>query len=144
LIDVCSGQSEFFNINNLENLDISNNNCDWYLLFLPDFVMDTPFHFLLSHNCYELFHKISEKITKIDMFKFINSELFINQIIEMFIYIFECVSTYNKTSIEECYCHLSYEDDLNYIDEDIEKIEEFLFQINSKILESERFLNRIR
>jgi hypothetical protein len=105
--------------------------------------MDTPFHFLLTHNEYSLFHKISEELTKTDFSEFINSTYLIDQIIEMFIYIFECVSTYNKASIKDYYCHLSYDDDIDYIDKDIEKIEEFLCLINDKILENKKFLTRI-
>ena len=116
-IDRC--QSDLFDINNIRNLTI-NKFDDLFLLFVPDIFMETPFQFLLTHNCYTSFHNISGGINKNDFSEFINK--YLDKFVEMFIFIFECASYYNKTSIKECYCHLSYDDDIDYIDEDIENI----------------------
>ena len=61
----------------------------------------------------------------------------------MFIYIFEYVGTYDKSKIDEYYCKLFYDDELDYIDQDIEMIQNSLVTITQKIFENKRFLSRV-
>jgi hypothetical protein len=63
-VDINSGRSKLFDENNLSTLEI-NKNDELYLLFLPDFIMDTPFHFLLTNKLFtNYFMKFQKKYLK--------------------------------------------------------------------------------
>ncbi len=139
-----SGRSELFNKEKLEVLKIEKCN-DLFLLFLPNFSMHTPFHFLLTNGYYEIFNRLSNSIGT-DMFNdFMKQTKNIKKIIDMFNYIHENVSIYPKKAIDMNFCVLTQHDEDDCGEDDdtgkttrlnIIKIEEFLMEINKNVQEN--------
>ena len=92
-----------FSIDNLIKTEEIKNE-DLFLFFLPDFVMNTPIHFMLENDYYESFNSIVKKLELL-----IKTDDFIEKITKMFIYILENVKTYPITALKRNYCYLSYD-----------------------------------
>lgn len=156
------GESELFNIEKLKNYKIENTS-DLLLLFLPNFSIETPFHFLLLYNNYTIFNDLVESVGKHFM-EFINCEIHINKIMMLFVYILEEHCTYQLNAIRESYCELPF--DMEFLDfndpidfyeydndsdqdklskkvrENRMKLKIFLNEIINKILKNDSFVNR--
>ena len=104
--------------------------------------METPLQFILQEKLYEDFHKIATQLTEERFQEFIDNKEYISKIIEMFIYILELVGPYPKYKIDKLYCELSYEDDIDIIDEDICKIKKFLIKVSQRIKDDVRISDR--
>ena len=97
-----------------------------FLLFLPDFTMNTHMHFLLINGYYKTFNSIIEKFEKIfDSFH----DDFIEKITKMLIYILEYVKVFPITSLKRNYCNLTFntillssDHDSDHFDDDSEKL----------------------
>ena len=130
-IDVFSGRSEIFDIEDLEKIAID----DMFLLFLPDFSMRSPFYYFLSDEKFKLFHKLAEQVTE-EMFReFINNDVYQNKIFDILVYAKEYRNGFPLSDIENHYCDLSYDEDIHCIDQDILKLRPFLLEISEKIKE---------
>ena len=113
---------------------------DLYLMFLPSFSLETPLHYLLANEEYELFNKLTESIKK-SFESFINSDTYINKIVDMLIYILEHVSLYRWGALEEIYCKLPFYVSCDY---DSEDENENYVNIYENVSTIEMFLNKIR
>ena len=89
-----SGMSKLFNKKEIKNLKIHKSE-DLYLLFLPNFFMDTPFHFMLLNDEHKLFNKIANSLEPEMFCKFKENTKLKNKLISMFDYIFHNVSYYS-------------------------------------------------
>jgi hypothetical protein len=69
------------------------------LLYLPDFSMYTPIHFLLENDYYETFNSIVKKLER-RLESIINDVKFIETITKMFIFILENVKTLTINSLK--------------------------------------------
>jgi hypothetical protein len=132
------GKSNLFDVEILNNFQVNQQNV--WLLFLPNFLMETPFHYLLDNSELPIFYKISNDISD-DMFEqFLNSE-YLEKIKNMFIFILENKYCYPLYSIKYNYSTLyfeneDYDEDDDNGDENIEKINNYLDKINEKLCES--------
>ena len=131
------GKSNLFDVEILNNFQVNQQNV--WLLFLPNFLMETPFHYLLDNSELPIFYKISNDISD-DMFEqFLNSE-YLEKIKNMFIFILENKYCYPLDSIKNNYSSLYYEndddDDDETEDKNIQKINNYLNKINEKLCES--------
>lgn len=135
-LNVESGESNSFDINNLEHFDLKK----IFFLFLPKFTLETTFHFLLIKKKFSSFNSIAEQIDEFlkeeVLEEFLNSE-YLKKIEKMFIYILENVNSFYLKAIDTFYCDLSYHYDECDIDskteQNIEKIEGFLSKIKDKV-----------
>jgi hypothetical protein len=122
----------------IENIELD----DVFLLLLPDFSMQTSFHYLIQNENYTLFQKIANSIQPI--FKdFIDNTSSIDKIIDMLIYIFENISTFSFNSLEEIYCNLNFFIYDQLLDED-EDEDELDFQMIETVKMVQNFLTEIR
>lgn len=164
-ISAKSGHTHLYDKENLENYQITFLD-DLFLLFLPNFILQTPFHFILSNKYFEILNKITPAVEKY-FDDFFNDRVYVEKIIDFFIIIQQDYSIYPITAVEKQYCrlpidldyfdfndddddHFAYEDDED--DENLHwkqnnrinrsKIKNFLFQIKEKIINSERFLSQ--
>ena len=125
---------------------------DLLLLFLPNFSLSTPFHFLLVHNNFKIIKKFVNSIEKLDFNVFLNNQSLIDKIIEMFEYILEEYNRYPKDCIKKSYCELPIDYDYYDYDEqenetEIEKmnrensskVKEYLTKITEKIVNNDSF-----
>ncbi len=69
------------------------------MLYLPDFSMYTPIHFLLENDYYETFNSIVKKLER-RLESIINDVKFIETITKMFIFILENVKTLTINSLK--------------------------------------------
>jgi hypothetical protein len=76
-------------------------------LFIPNYLMETPFHSLLLDNDFDLFNEIVNKFQINEEIKF--DENFLEKIKEMFIFILENIYSYDTETIQNSYCNLSIE-----------------------------------
>ncbi len=82
-------------------------------LFLPNYLMETPFHSLLLDNDFDLFNKIVNKFKINEEMKF--DENFLEKIKEMFIFILENIYSYDTETIQNSYCNLSIEMEIDQV-----------------------------
>jgi hypothetical protein len=75
--------------------------------------METPFHSLLLDNDFDLFNKIVNKFQINEEMKF--EENFLEKIKEMFIFILENIYSYDTETIENSYCNLSIDMEIDHI-----------------------------
>ena len=128
---------------------------DIFLLFLPNFLLNTALHHLVGLHKYDLFNRVTETVKKF-FEEFLNTEDYINRIIEMFIYILENVSAYPRSALEEIYCDLPFyeSDESSDFDENdtpsykilksnVLTIQTFLTTIRSKVEGTKRFSDRV-
>jgi succinate dehydrogenase flavin-adding protein (antitoxin of CptAB toxin-antitoxin module) len=152
-LSVESGNSKLYNQieKGLENIKIDKNDFDTiFLLFLPQFLMETPFHLLLLKEKYDTFNTIVNQIDNKLFEAFFNHEenLYVKKITNMFIYILENVQSFYLGAIDEYYCELFIDcddEDESEIDpktfENKKKIEIFLKQIKDFTLKDTTFRN---
>jgi hypothetical protein len=129
---------------------------DLFLLFLPNFLMQSPFHHLIIAENYNLFNQTAKMAQKY-FNDFPNSNDFINKITDMFIYILENVTSYPRSALKNIYCELPfYESDespdsseesdneasSHNILKNIKMIEDFLAVIRVKVEADKRYSNR--
>jgi hypothetical protein len=108
----------------LKNFKISCSG-DLFLFFLPNYFMTTPLQFMLSENYFDLFIDFYQNIEK-HFRDFISNENLISKIAHMFVYIFQYVYKFKKTSIETCYCCLGY--DIGCFDDDDDETQNKIFE----------------
>ena len=118
------GYSKFFDVNEIIGCNFEEPE-HTFLMFLPNFLFHTPFHYLLRNNHFQLFNELVGQIADNikEIIEFVDSDKFIEKIVEMFLFIFENVSVYSKGALELRYCYLSY--DRGYFDDDYDDDEEF-------------------
>ncbi len=151
-IDLQTGKSKFFDesyMEEMKNIELD----DVFLLLLPDFTLQTSFHYLIQNENHNLFQKIANSIQPI--FKdFINNTSNIDKIIDMLIFIFENRSSYPFNALEEIYCNLNFfiydelldedkdEDELDFqIIETVNMVQNFLTEIRKKIETTKLYLD---
>ena len=81
-----------------------------FLLFLPNFWMQTPFKFLLTRKDYILFRKILDSVEKF-FDDFLKNENLMNKICDLFIYLIEHRSYSKKEDLENSYREIYQNDD---------------------------------
>jgi len=136
------GKSNIFDIQILNNFQVNQENV--WLLFLPNFKMETPFHYLLDNNELFIFHQISNGISDGMFEQFLSNSEYFEKIKNMFIFILENKYCYPLDSIKNNYSSLYFkndddDDDDDYDDtedEKIKKINKYLDKINEKLCES--------
>jgi hypothetical protein len=150
-LSVKSGNSKLYNQieKGLENNEI--NNIDFetlFLLFLPQFFMETPFHLLLLKENYDLFNSIANQIDDNLFEAFFNFEenLYVKKITNIFIFILENVQSFYLDAIDDFYCELFIDCDNEEESEigpktfeNINKLETYLKQIKEFILKDTNF-----
>ena len=134
---------------------------DVFLLFLPNFLLDTPLHNLIIHAQYGLFSRLAESV-KIYFEEFLNNDGYINKITDMLVFILENVNSYSRSDLDESYCELPFcvadlgiSDDLDEEDfnkslsepnkiliANIQMIQIYLSEVRKKVEEKKRFINR--
>ncbi len=88
------------------------------LVFLPNYLLETPLHYLLINGEFNLFNKLVGQINeenKRDLFE--KSKGYLNKINEMFCFILENIWSYDQKAMEMSYFKLEYDED----DEDLDK-----------------------
>jgi hypothetical protein len=140
-INIDNGASLLFDIQLLKNESIDNEE-DVLLMLLPDFSLQTALHSLLINEEYDLFiNKIFQSFMKMDMY--------IDKILNMFIYIIKNISQFPFKALEDIFCKLPFyaPDDIDDEDEKIKKIcksiktlETFLKEVQRKIEGKNRYL----
>ena len=149
-IDLENGRSKYFSTNVLEK---ASNEVDYvFLLFLPNFLLRTPFHYLILNENFELFNQIAQKLEKNgNLFdEFLESSVTVDKIIEMFIYILESVTSYPKSALKNIYCNLpvyvsdsdNSESDFDSSSDNSEKKVSKIFLENVQMIEG--LLNKVR
>ena len=117
----------------LENFNLNENKFETlFFLFLPNFNLETPFHFLLSNEKIHIFDSIAQQIDTNLFEEFLKNHEYIKKIESMFIYILENVNSFYFGAIEDFYCSFiySYDFDLDEsTDKNLEKIEGYLQSI---------------
>jgi hypothetical protein len=106
-INQINGKSELFSRQKLENFKFQNTK-SYFLLFLPDFVMNTPIHYLLDNDYYETFNNIFNEINSL-LESFLSDENFLQKLFKMFTFIYENETPYHKTALKRQYCYLTYD-----------------------------------
>ena len=122
----------------MENLKLDNSKNKFetiFFLFLPQFQMETPFHYLLSKEKYHIFDSIAEQIDTKLFDEFLNHENnYLEKVKLMFIFILENVNSFYLDAIKNFYCSFVYSYDESDLDkstlENVEKIEGYLQRIN--------------
>ena len=140
-IDFLTGNSKYFDIVTLKNFKIVNLE-DIFLMFLPNFSLDTPFHHLLININYDVFNNLAKELeTNFKMFtEFLQNDQFIEKIAEMFIFVLEHKKSYAKEALKNKYCHLffdgnqfdQYDDDSGVDEEDFENDDLFIEKLLKK------------
>ena len=142
-INVFTGSSNYFDVIQLKNFKTVNVE-DVFLMFLPNFSMDTPFHYLLMNCNFNLFNNIAEEFER--NFQIFNELLedgeLIDKIIDMFIFILENKLSFPKEALKNTYCHLyfdgnhfgyDYDDsDFDEEDSDFEDDDAFIQKLTKK------------
>ena len=100
---------KLFKMKNLNALEIQKTE-DLFLLFLPNFWMQTPFEFLLIRKDYILLRKILDSVEKF-FDDFLKNENCMNKICDLFIYLIEHRSHSKKEDLENSYCEIYQNDD---------------------------------
>jgi hypothetical protein len=122
-INFRNGSSKLFNKFDLENFKILSAD-DLFLFFLPNYFMSTPLQFMLSENYFDLFDGFFEDIVQ-HFPDFITNDNLISKIANMFIFIFQYVYNFTKTSIAGYYCCLGYDvgyfEDCDDVEDDVDK-----------------------
>jgi predicted transcriptional regulator len=150
-INTKNGRSEFFSDTFLEKKLIEKKD-DVLLLFLPNFVLRTPFHYLILNEKFELFNRIAETLDGELFNECLENSETIDKIIEMFIYILENVTSYPRSALENIYYNLPvYEYDSSSDDSEtgdiapnrfiknVQKIESFLKSVSQKVEQDKRY-----
>ena len=109
-----------FEINELNNCNLDDPE-HIFLIFLPDFWFYTPIHSLIVNYHYKLFNDLVDKV-EINLKKiieFIESDQFLDKIIDMFNLILENRRCYPKDRLEAFYCDLLYE--RNFFDDEYDE-----------------------
>lgn len=124
-IDSLTGNSKCFDAITLQNFKIVSAE-DVFLMFLPNFSIDTPFHHLLINLNFDLFNKIAEEFeNNFQIFKeFLQNEELIEKIIDMFIFILENKHSFAKGALQNSYCQLFFDGNhfgYDYDDSDIDE-----------------------
>ena len=104
-----NGRSKLFKMKNLNALEIQKTE-DLFLLFLPNFWMQTPFEFLLIRKDYILLRKILDSVEKF-FDDFLKNENLMNKIFDLFIYLIEHRSPSKKEDLENSYRESCKNDD---------------------------------
>ena len=143
-INYRNGKSKLFKSASLKaELIINDDFYEIFLLFLPNYLMETPLHFYLIRDDYEYFSRISDQINdnKFDAFLNYNknnNNVYFTKIKEMFIFILENISAFNLKAIDDFYCTLidDSEEIENYtrLPKNIERIQGYLKKIKVSIL----------
>ena len=149
-IDMNGGNSKFLRCTdfeklteNLKTLKTSVSSEMLFNLFLPEFKMETPFHFILLKEKFCLFNNLVDQITEChfnDFFEYDN-HFYVEKIKSMFIFILENVNAYYPGAVELFYCTLSYDDsdENDELTNNVEKIQKWLKRIRNYLFEDKKF-----
>ena len=139
-INYRNGKSKLFKNASLKaELIINDDFYEIFLLFLPNYLMETPLHFYLIRDDYEYISYISDQINeKFDAFFNYKNNVYLTKIKEMFIFILENISAFNLKAFDDFYCTLIYDSEEieNYtrLPKNIERIQGYLKKIKVSIL----------
>ena len=89
---------------------------DIFLLFLPNFLMNTPIHFLLFNNDFEIFNNIVKMLESQN--EFFSEDTFLEKILNMFIFILENVQTFHIIALKRNYSYLTFDPEFSSSDDD--------------------------
>jgi hypothetical protein len=132
-----NGASVLVDVQLLKNKSIENEE-DVLLMLLPDFSLQTALHSLIINEEYDLFIKLTGEINKIFQ-SFMKMDMYMDKILNMFIYIIKNVSQYPFKALEDIYCKLPF-----YASDDIDDEDEKIKKICKSIQTSETFLEEVR
>jgi hypothetical protein len=104
-----NGRSKLFKMKNLDALEIQKTE-DLFLLYLPNFWMQTHFEFLLIRKDFILLRKILDSVEKF-FDDFLKNENLINKICDLFIYFIKQRSHSKKEDLENSYREIYQNDD---------------------------------
>jgi hypothetical protein len=136
-INIDNGASLLFDIQLLKNESIDNEE-DLLLMLLPDFSLQTALHSLLINEEYDLFIKLTCEINKIFQ-SFMKMDMYIDKILNIFIYIIKNISQFPFKALEDIFCKLPF-----YAPDDIDDEDEKIKKICKSIKTSETFLKEVQ
>ena len=103
-----------------------------FLMFLPNYLLETPLHYLLMNDEFDLFNKLVSQINEENKRELFDSlKGYLGKINEMCYFILENVCSYEKKAIEMNYFKLEYDG----ADEDLDKNTRNSIQIVQAILD---------
>jgi hypothetical protein len=109
-----SGNSSYFDENELEaKIDSTSQMTgdELLLVFLPNYLLETPLHYLLRKGEFNLFNKLVGQINEENKrVLFEKSKGYLNKINEMFCFILENIWSYDQKTLEMSYFKLEYDE----------------------------------